>query len=602
MATIRGEKAVGEVPLRQGRDPNRDLDLLQVLMPGSSEHVVPEAYKRMSKIMEDLNYEMAYGPLSKAPGEAQKIQKGRAVQAAVAEGRKIAAELKKQGQIRKSSYVEEMANSLAKKPTNWQMGSKKMADAVGLTEGYKRLTGKNLGNDFIERGLGTNVYRVLTGFAMDTALQNLTQPILALRHVSTGDLAWAYKVAQTPWAISMTKHIEIHRPTDMDVDAAGVATPTYKQEPGVMGWMKDPQRLLAKSDGYNRRIVYLAGLKAAEGRGLFGAYAKEWSRAVTEQTFVGARRFEAADSFAREVMRDTQGDVGPLSFNPHWRGPIGGSARPFTKFPALLIRSLIDTVSQPDTRGRNRFIAAVLATTALGRAAGIDLEDVLLMGGRPFGLDPVSNPKKALSDFLTMKWTPAGRAVSSMQQHAAGTAGHKVAAWPWHIQDFMNSDLATMGLGRFPVKAYNVADQAIRHFPENVTIRTASGAAKDTSQLEQFMSLAGVKSTRATDRADVLGQASREAYDAGGQQKADAGEIKRLMRQAFDNDDPDAVSALAQELAATTHSGGAVVAAMKSLNATQKDRIWKAASPQMRARLTAKYGAEIERTQLSPGR
>jgi hypothetical protein len=348
--------------------------------------------------------------------------------------------------------------------------------------------------------------------------------------------------------------------------------------------------LIAKSDNFNRRVVYLAAMRAAERNGLMGSYAREWARAAENQTFTEAYRTEA-DGWARQVMRDTQGDIGPLAVNPLYRGPVGGSIRPFTKFPTLLFRNLLDAAFQPDATGRNRFFMATATAVLLGKQLGFDLEDTLLMGGRPFGID-ITNPREALKKITSLDVFPVVKGAADVWKHIQGTANHPIL--PTSLDDFFNSDLAYVGLTRYPTKVGAFVKRTLEEGAGDRVTRTPSGAVKELTALEDFMGLTGFKATRPNQLAKVTSDASGELYQGEADRKAKAKEIVRQIRVAHDAHDPKAVAKLQQELAQTTRSSKAVINAMQGIDRTQWERILRQASPRVRAQLVEKYGELIE--------
>jgi hypothetical protein len=418
-------------------------------------------------------------------------------------------------------------------------------------------------------------------------------------------MAFGYRMAGTEWGKGQTKHVHLIRPTDLEEVQPGVKeTVPVGEKATAKQWLGDPMRAMAKGDDFNRRVVYLAAMHAAEGKGLMGPYAREWARAVNEQTFTMAARTEA-DAWARSVMRDSQGDIGPLSMNPMYRGPVGGSLRPFMKFPTLLTRNLIDMVFQPDATGRNRFIAATIAAVYLGKQIGLNLEDTLLMSGKPFGVDP-GNPKQALTKILSGDIFPGVKAIKHGYAHATGQA--KDVIFPTSMEDIPNSDLGYLLGGRYPMKLLGVVNRTLESDVKPALrgekgtahmTRTASGAAVPVSLLEDLLSLTGYKSTRVSDRAEKLSQATSEKYQGDADRKGQSQELVRQMRVASDAGHDDEVARLTQELVTLTKSPQSAVNARKGLNRTGWDRLIAQSSPRVRAMIQEKYGAQMKAVELS---
>src|SRR5690606_28449776 len=74
-------------------------------------------------------------------------------------------------QPRKGWYIEKMADSLENRLTAGQRKVKEIG---------KKAFGKELRGNEIERHVAGNVYRVLIGFAVDSAAKNLSQPLLTM--------------------------------------------------------------------------------------------------------------------------------------------------------------------------------------------------------------------------------------------------------------------------------------------------------------------------------------------------------------------------------------------------------------------------------------
>lgn len=585
----------GNTALRLEPNDAKDLSLLHVLAPTNPEVAVPKAYRAMSKIMDELNTQMAYGSLAGQTRSIQKAASGVFLKRAVAEGRRMVAEYEKAGQPKKAKYVNNMADALGRRPTPWQVGTKSFGESLGAHPNY----------DWVERNVGTNMYRVLIGWAMDSVGQNATQPVLALRHVSTGDMAFGYRMAGTEWGKGQTKHVHLIRPTDLEETAPGVReTVPVGEKATAKQWALDPMRAMAKGDDFNRRVVYLAAMRAAERKGLMGPFAREWARAVNEQSFVLAARTEA-DAWARSVMRDTQGDIGPLSMNPMYRGPVGGSLRPFMKFPTLLTRNLIDMVFQPDATGRNRFVAATIAAVYLGKQIGLNLEDTLFMSGKPFGIDP-GNPKEALKKLLSGDIFPGVKAVKHGYLHATGQA--KDVIWPTSMEDIPNSDLGYLLGGRYPMKLLGTVNRTLESDVKPMLrgekrtdhiVRTASGAVVKMSLLEDLLGLTGYKGTRVSAAAEAQSQATSAKYQGDADRKGQSQELVRQMRVASDAGHDDEVKRLTQELVTLTKSPTSAINARKGLNRTGWDRLMAQSSPRVRAMLQEKYAAQIKAAELS---
>jgi hypothetical protein len=581
----------GAVKLRAPADPLKDMSLWSMYRPGFFEKNAPEAFARYLKVMDEYNYMAHYGGLAEAPERVQQYAARQAIHKVVTELRAYAKEIEK-AQPRRAAYVREGADALAKKPTKMQLAVKEAMSPI-----------KEVDNAFFERNVGTNIYRVLTGYAVSTALQNLTQPILSLRHVQLKDLAWAYSVANSDWAKSITKHIDIHRPMDLAEEAGVQISKKTKEYTGWKKWVMDPHAMLMESDKMNRRVVYLAAMKQAERRGLMGPYQEEWSRAVANKTFSEAFRSEA-DKWARGVMRETQGDVGPLSFNPNWRGPIGGSIKPFMKFPTLLVENLMHSLSQPDKTGRARFLASVFVVAATGRMLGIDFEDILLMGGRPMGID-ITDPKKTVENWATGQQFPVVRVAQDIGKHWRGEANHVMI--PRHLDEILDSDALYYGAGRWPTQTLQTAKRTYRSDIEPTMEgrerephmkRTPSGAANELSLGEDLANLLGFKSTRQTKRARELERATRTQVEDQAENIAWSKDMARRIRYALDNKDWELLDKLVTEYNERKRSSKAGAAVIKAAQADRFQRLKQGSSKDMQRQLEAEHGEALRATAL----
>ena len=580
----------GKVALRALPDPNKDMSKWSMYRPGFFEKNAPEAFNRYLKVMDEYNYKAHYGGLSEAPQNVQMHEAKTAIRRVVEELRGYAKEIEKEQPIR-AAYVREGADALAKKPTNLQRAVKETMSPL-----------KEVDNAFFERNVGANIYRVLTGYAVSTALQNLTQPILALRHVQLKDLAWAYSVARSDWAKSITKHIDIHRPMDLAEEAGIVISKPGKPEPtGAKKYAVDPHAMLMESDKFNRRVVYLAAMKQADRRGLMGPYADKWAQAVQDKTFVDAFRSEA-DQWARAVMRETQGEVGPLGFNPVWRGPIGGSIKPFMKFPTLLTENLIHTFTQPDKDGRNRFVLAVMALTAAGKFMGLDFEDMLLMGGRPMGID-LTDPKKTAENWISGKQFPVVRAAADLQKHWTGQATHKLV--PTHLDELLDSDLPYLTAGRYPTQLAQGMQRTWIHDikpsmqGEERTLhmkRTPSGAPNPVTAGEELANLLGFKSTRQTNRADLFEEMGKLSSEDNANERAYSQEMGRRIRWALDNKDQELLGQLVAEYNAHKRNSRAGSAVIKAATKDRYGRVYSGSSKEIQRQMDQQFREPIANT------
>lgn len=595
---LRTDVKPGELPkVRYERNENEDIGFAERFFPVTPEHTVPTIHRAAWSILSELRQAEEYGvetphgrfdlgpliakseqivstPAQKTEAFAARKTLDRIHRAYVGDAvkviRSMADDAEKAGFINKAAYARNLADYLGRKPTAFQRGIKKAFASAGIDVPY----------DVVEKTFGRNVYRIGIGWALDSATQNLTQPLLALRFVRARDMLEGYRLANTPEGRAATHHLQIRQP--IDVDEAGAPIPSASQMGGPKGFFKDQTRLMATTDNYNRRVVYHAAMTFARDKyGITGKYADDW---------------------AQSVVRATQADTGPLSFNPVFRGPIGGSLRPYMKWPGLLVENLLDVMAQPDKMGRTR---AILGTTVLilaARKAGIDLEDVLMMGGRPLGID-LTHPTEAARQILTGQTTPIGRMFRDIYAHATGTATHTILPHALTAEEFLQSDLSYLTLGRFPTNVAQTAmrtahadiEPAMRGEPPTAHMkRTPSGTPNPVSAVEDWLNLTGFKTPRQTEQMRVLQQAGQDVAQGNQAERAKLQDVRRLWIAAMDRGDTEE----ADRLIGMMKSVASARTMVKGATQTRFDKLLRSASPEVRAALEKEYGAKIRATEI----
>jgi diguanylate cyclase (GGDEF)-like protein len=485
-------KNVGLHDLRAGRDLKKDIGWGEMVF-GSPERVVPDVFKKANDTLDELQQLWQEKP--KVAGKAEKLY----MRDAIADIREAADEAEAAGLKRRAWYANKLADALSKKPTEGQRRIQKFGEMAGLN-----LTGKEL-----ESAIGGNVYRVLTGYGLDTALQNLTQPILALAHVPPKYMLAGYRAMRTAEGKAASAFLELRKPIDAADDVLGdihLPAKSPEQLKGIEGVIKDPQRYLRKSDSFNRKVVYLG--------------AKEYAKST------GAAE-SAAHDYAMGVVRKTQGNAGPLGNNPLQRGVAASFVKPFTKYPTMFVEHMIDVFGQPDTTGRNRLVLTMLGLIGASHAAALatggqspDLGEMLLSGGRPLGIS-LTHPMRSLKRIASFDKSPfpVVRAGHDAFMHATGQADHSVL-----------EDAPQAVFGRFPTKAFT----ELKHFFDSGgtgdhVARTPSGAADPHSALEGLENLLGMRSERQIDQSDLM----NDAYDARDRAQADTAATKRQAKKAY---------------------------------------------------------------------
>jgi diguanylate cyclase (GGDEF)-like protein len=546
----------GVAPVRMARDKNKDIGLFE-LVGGTPERTIPEQFEMarpaFEKFLKALHEEHAR---TKAIIPQKRVQalRDRYVTPVIAQIRKEAKLAGDAKHTYKQKYITAFANRLA--------GHRTVGQRV-----ISALSKDKLPPDFIERRIAGSVYYVGTGFGLDTALQNITQPILAMGHVPSKWIAKAYKdLATNPAAKRMVEGALL--PLEKPADAIELTLGPFGRKVGKINAAldkidpkrrRDPQMWLRMTDQKNREVVYYAARTYAESQG----------KSVAE-----------ADTWARQVMRKTQTEPGALGSNPFHAGPVSGSLRPFTKYPTVFTEHIIDTLKQAshgqNVGGAARLAATLGGLTLLGKATGIDMEDLLISGGRPLGLD-ISHPQRSIERIATGEATPTSRGVLDLMQHLRGEADHG-----------LGEDAAGLAIPRYPRKLA----EAVGHFQtegsEGVHVkRGAGGKIKDvTTPNETLLNLLGLRTTRQTQRRHALSDFYEEAGDAKSQYESDRRQAYEDLGEAMDNGDTEGV----QDAVRRIGNVSAVKQFLKNRHKLPEDRFYQTLPPKVRQQLRESLG------------
>lgn len=564
-------KNVGLKPLRAEKDLSKDITWGELAF-ASPERAVPDIFKKANDTLDELQQLWQQKPA--VASKAEKLY----VKDVVADIREAAEEAEAAGLKRRAFYANKLADALQKKPTAGQRAVKKFGDLAGLTHKVKGADGAVTqvpwnGTEF-EKAVGTNVYRVLTGYALDTALQNLSQPVLALAHVPPKYLKRGYQLIRTPEGKSAASFLELKKPIDVDDTLPQLPEQTPDKIKGLEGVIRDPQRALRKSDSFNRKVVYLG--------------AREYA------TSTGAAA-DAAHSYAMGVVRKTQGNAGPLGNNPLQRGVAAGTLKPFTKYPTMFVEHAIDVFNQPDSAGRNRLVLTMLGLVGASHAAALatggqspDLGEMLLSGGRPLGLS-LTHPGRSIKRIASLDQSPfpVVRAAHDVAGHALGTADHS-----------MLEDLPAAGLSRYPVKAFT----ELKHFFDNAlegepfaehTARTPSGAADPHSFMESLENLAGMKSSRQVDQSELMNDAYARRDSLEREDSSTKRDARRRYLAAIDAG--DSAEALKQMRIIGSRSAKSL---LKGKDKTRFDRLLANSPKRIRQQLEQEFGERAQGAKL----
>ncbi len=471
------------------RDSGKDISWARLLLPFSPEGTVPELFRDVTEQLTRL--QQVYENPAFDDNARAAIMKS--AKPAIAQMMRTAAdEAKAKGLKRKAFYANKLADAYESKLTAGQRAVKNAGEAAGL----------NLKGNEIERKIGGNVYRVLVGYALDTAAQNLTQPVMTMLYVSPRSLVKAYKVSRTAAARALAKRFDAELPEVpelADEDLLETVRRTPSPDQGVK--KHSPMKLLHVTDNYNRRVALIAGLEEA---------------GVLDEALSG--KLDLVDPRAQRamsIMRKTQGHFGAMGNNPLYRGPVMGTIKPFTKYPFMFVERMLDAFQDPDAKGL-QYVATLLGAAMAGKTIGVDLEDLLLGGGRPLGLD-LTDPEETASNIISGKAFPATRAIGDALSHATGNADHS-----------MFEDLPNLAVGRYPMK---VADKVKNHLAVHGTgeHKSAGGTAPEHDGYDDILSLLGLQTAA---RGEKL-KARDEAYEFNKFAKRERDEKYRSLREEY---------------------------------------------------------------------
>lgn len=500
--------------LREGKpatpfqDPkNRDVARWRLAYGPSLEASVPDVYRKVKELESQLQamYQGAWSPETKvATAKHTRVQVGKVLADA-------AKEAKDAGLKRKAWLLEGYARRYRGAPTMGQQNIQTVADKV---------FGKGTINAAeIERHANQLIHRTMIGYALDSAAQNLTQPTLALLWVSPRNLGRGWKAARSAAGKKITEHLTLpaYKGQDIVSEAEELLTGKTKQKETILS---EPGFPLRMTDEFNRRSVYLAAL--AE---------KGW----LDKALGGATVPKDVEAWAVSKMNRTQGNPGVLGKNPFHRGPVAGPLGAFQKYPGLFLENLADAFNDKDARGKAA-VASLLGLVAAGHIMGIDVAEMYFSGARPLGIDPL-HPEDAARRGLTI--FPAVRGVSDAVKHLAGTADHPFVGTPG--KDFLEGDVATLTMGRYPVKVAKKGGEILReglgtHQPESVTDTRVPHTG-----MEDLANLVGLRSERQTEAGRAGRDAARFRERAQREQREATQDKRRALEEALRSGNRQAV-------------------------------------------------------------
>lgn len=535
---IKGEVPKG-LPAVYNARPEGDIGIVENLF-GSRAHTVPEQLKNVRGAVDELQSIRDTGKMDTRSPLLQNLDRGAAIgtkdgklqidrkgflKPEIKYLRDEATKAGTKGKPRMASYLTAYADELAGVMTR----SEKMLSDMGVKQSTSRRVSSEVANQVSRNGLAFN--------AGSAVVNRASQPLLTAPYVGLRNLWKNY----APLSEAEKGMSTIHRPVEMTETAKAANSVLQKFDEVASSMMRF-------TDNQNRQGAYAAAHLAAEQ--------------------AGANPQQAA-LFARDVAEKTQGLLGMNSGNPRWRGPLITTIKPFTKYPILFAEWMNDVATSADPRVRWRTAAMGAGVFALSKATGVDMWDLLAGGARYGGAAML-------------------RAAMDIYAHATNQAkDHKIAAMPG--SGFKDSDLGTMA---YPVgirKGVETAGRFLNSGLDTHVTRTPSGAKEEISPVEDVLNLLGAKTTRQTDRQNMLDEAHAHETAAAEADSQDSAQAKRDLLRALDSgDDAGAQDALSKMPPNTRKS------VLKSQNRDRFERLLHATPKKRRPELLDNYG-ELEK-------
>lgn len=350
-------------------------------------------------------------------------------------------------------------------------------------------------------------HRVLLGFAVDSAAKNLFQPTMTLLHVSPRNMVRGFHAARLPEAKKIFGELALELKKPVDTDSVGELLGVAKGGGTAAG--PDSSALMRKTDNWNRRWTFFSAL-AEEG--------------ALEGVFEGKPDPKAVAK-AERVMRLTQGESGPMSGAPMFRGPVGGSLKPFMKFPNLMIENFIDAMTG-EAKYPKTAVLTMASIALAGAAYGLDMTDILVGGARPLGLDPI-HPSR-------LQAPPVVKGLARAGQYLSGEKRLMGDFFPTstNIDEILGTDAAYMALGRYPTKAIG-------------TVRNLAGSDDPVGDLA---SLVGLTTHDRAEKRDTKIEAREFQREAQQEATSQSRRTRDALEKATKRGDEDAIGELQQLL------------------------------------------------------
>lgn len=480
-------RRTGRIMRKSPDVPNRDIGYWRAFIaPSTVERSAPDAFAAVRDTMRDLQEFRQRGPKDAA---AQEAYGKLARKDMVSFIREEATTARDRGQKNLAARLEATARDLGGELTSGQRAVKTALQHTGLKP---NATGRE-----VEKLTQRHIYRIALGYAVDSAAKNLFQPTLALLHVSPRNMMRGFAAARSAAGdrLFQSRELELHRP----VEDASEADNLLNQ---VSGQISDSGRFMRATDNWNRKLVFLGHL-AEQG---------ELDNAL--QGKASNKTLEAAE----RVVRLTQGEPGALSGNPFLRGPVGGTVKPFTKYPNLVIENMLDAF-QGQAKYPKQAVLYMMALGLTGAAFGLNLTDVLIGGARQFGIDPF-HPRD-------VQLPPIAQAGKRIGEYVSGDRRFLGDFIPTSTNpdEVLNSDLAYLVGGRYPVKA----------------AKTLTNIAGSEDPVGDLLSLIGMTSSSRQERLDTRRAAHAFATEARQERSAQTSRSRSAYEKAYKRGDQGAL-------------------------------------------------------------
>ncbi len=483
---------IGKAPVRAPRDLTKDISGLEARVYGQPHRTVPDVWKEISPALEELAASERGSP-STTPRMFQFTRNLylREVLATIDRAARQATENKLP---RRAAYLEQMAGELRGVPTVIERFVSDVTNGKIKPKDAKKALGR------IENALYLN----LLGAAIDTAMTNRTQVLLAMPHVGAANLAKGVRAAGTAEGQGMTQHLNLEGPSDQPGPLARVSNRTVRK---VIDYVMSPLRA---SDVRNRKDVYMSAIIATRQQGLTPAEAHEWAMEITAQT---------------------QGTPGELGNNPFHRhlGPL----RMFTKYPAVWAQWLTDIATHPDPGVRRRGMGYFLGFSAVGAVTGINVMNLLFPRLMP-GAAAYDATKDLVSHLPGLNKL-TGPADHTLSEDLDPRRGGKAA------------------IGRYPAKVWKEAEHFANpkggeRFGTHVE-RTPEGAIRsEHSAWDGFLSLLGQSSQKKADDQDAINDAYTWIADRQRTDNIASRMSKQELQDAIEGGDREAAAKAAAKL------------------------------------------------------